>query len=129
MFHWLILPILLWSYVWIIFLPSIDKIDQKNIPKLNSWRQLWQKKYPFLWLRDEAVSKANQKEVFDCILFQVGLIHSMYLIFTVQVLYFTTASVLFSITPLIFCHKGQYFPYWKSHSTSVIVLAVRRVQC
>lgn len=73
--------------------------------------------------------KADPTELFHCILFQVGMFRSIAVMFTVQGLYFTTASVLFSIAPLLFCHKGQYFPHWKSHTTSVIVVAFIKVQC
>lgn len=97
---------------------------------MNCWIQLWKKELHFVydWVI-RLCRKLIQQKFFFAFFFQVGIFHSMALKFTVQILYFTTASPLFSLTPLIFCHKGQYFPYWKSHTTSVNIVTPPQWKC
>lgn len=77
-------------------------------------------------IEGEAVCKADPTEVFNCIFIQVSQHVSD--IYCVNSLFYCCKCIILHHSSS-FCHKDQYFLHWKSHITSVISVAVMKMQC
>lgn len=98
--------------------------------KKELWEYQWKKELHLFMTEGEAVCKAVCKpdptEVFNYIFSQVS--EHVSDIYCVNSLFYYRKCIILHHSSS-FCHKDQYFPYWKSHITSVISVAFMKLQC